>query len=646
MDIKEFHILIQYQYMKRSTAKAVKRRLLIKKKKMNFQNNNNSQTDTNETLEELPSGVSRVDATSSMEEKHSEPLQITTGITFNQVGSQVPSVPSTPTMNVANRNNPAVVMLNKETENVTVNVTPEPKQFVMQPIVEKKTETASEPDPEPIIVRPPNTVTERKVLPKHPGEKTVGLNMIVKNEAKIIMRCLESIKDWIDYWVICDTGSTDGTQEIITSFFQKHNIPGELHQHKWKSFGQNRTDAIKLAVRKTDYIVLIDADMALKVKNKDFKKRLGIDVYQIPQTSISSNPSVTPKRYYIRRLVDANYNYEYVGRTHECIECTSKVVQIANNDDIEFDDHEDGANRPEKYVRDIAFLEEDLAEQPRNTRTMTYLAQSYYGLALVTKGSDSEKSKQAFVKAINMYRRRIGAGGAYLEEIWYCKYNLAKCHRDMEKPWNEILPLYLEAYYYRPIRVEPLYEIIFRYRCKNEYQNGYDYSKLALNIPIPYTELLPVMTDVYNCLVIDDIAICAFHIGKMKEARRLWTRILTEGKCNETHRRNIQGNLNFCNQEIAKKASKELIDTNVQSNKPILCFYIGYATNIEPEEDNSESKAYGSELALLKLAGQLIKYYNIYVVRPVLDEHLHKMESCSSTLPNILIFKKDIRLIY
>ena len=39
--------------------------------------------------------------------------------------------------------------------------------------------------------------------------------MIVKNESKIIKRCLDSVKDHIDYWVIVDTGSTDGTQDII-----------------------------------------------------------------------------------------------------------------------------------------------------------------------------------------------------------------------------------------------------------------------------------------------------------------------------------------------------------------------------------------------------------------------------------------------
>ena len=45
------------------------------------------------------------------------------------------------------------------------------------------------------------------------------LSMIVKNETHIIKECLDSIYKYVDYWVIVDTGSTDGTQELIKNFF-------------------------------------------------------------------------------------------------------------------------------------------------------------------------------------------------------------------------------------------------------------------------------------------------------------------------------------------------------------------------------------------------------------------------------------------
>ena len=52
-------------------------------------------------------------------------------------------------------------------------------------------------------------------------QPTVGLNMIVKNESKVIVTTLTNLLKQIEfsYWVISDTGSTDGTQEIIQDFF-------------------------------------------------------------------------------------------------------------------------------------------------------------------------------------------------------------------------------------------------------------------------------------------------------------------------------------------------------------------------------------------------------------------------------------------
>jgi glycosyltransferase involved in cell wall biosynthesis len=67
--------------------------------------------------------------------------------------------------------------------------------------------------------------------------KTLCLTMIVKNEENILERCFDSIKDYIDFWIICDTGSTDNTKQFIINYFNKHKIKGELHLCEWKNFG-------------------------------------------------------------------------------------------------------------------------------------------------------------------------------------------------------------------------------------------------------------------------------------------------------------------------------------------------------------------------------------------------------------------------
>ena len=91
---------------------------------------------------------------------------------------------------------------------------------------------------------------------------TICLNMIVKNESHIIRETLENIMAHIpiDYWVICDTGSTDTTISDIISFFEEKKIPGDIHKHEWIDFGTNRTLALKEAFGKTDYLLIFDAD--------------------------------------------------------------------------------------------------------------------------------------------------------------------------------------------------------------------------------------------------------------------------------------------------------------------------------------------------------------------------------------------------
>ena len=65
---------------------------------------------------------------------------------------------------------------------------------------------------------------------------TLCLNMIVKNESKVITRLLESVSPIIDTYCICDTGSTDDTKEIITNFFNEKNIPGKIVEEPFKDF--------------------------------------------------------------------------------------------------------------------------------------------------------------------------------------------------------------------------------------------------------------------------------------------------------------------------------------------------------------------------------------------------------------------------
>ena len=96
----------------------------------------------------------------------------------------------------------------------------------------------------------------------------VCLTMIVKDEERVVQRCVRSTLPLIDCWSILDTGSTDATEECVRSALG--HLPGSFHHSSWKGFGASRTEAFALAkasqhLGPEDWSLVIDADDTLVI---------------------------------------------------------------------------------------------------------------------------------------------------------------------------------------------------------------------------------------------------------------------------------------------------------------------------------------------------------------------------------------------
>src|SRR5690606_31494452 len=96
---------------------------------------------------------------------------------------------------------------------------------------------------------------EQRVI-RNDGRPSICLTMIVRNETSVIERCLKSVRPFIDCWSIVDTGSSDGTQQLVRAYLA--DLPGELHERVWQDFGHNRSEALTLARPWGDYLFVID----------------------------------------------------------------------------------------------------------------------------------------------------------------------------------------------------------------------------------------------------------------------------------------------------------------------------------------------------------------------------------------------------
>lgn len=327
-----------------------------------------------------------------------------------------------------------------------------------------------------------------------PGKKTICLNMIVKDESAVIERCLRSVRDWIDYWVICDTGSTDATPEIVKRCLEK--VPGELHARPWVNFGHNRTEACRLAAGKADYLLFVDADMECRVHGP-FKPTLDRDAYYVRyEGSLDYSQPL---------LVRDGLDWRFVGATHEYLHSPCKEISWGGLSDLTVRHHCDGGTRQEKLSRDLALLTRQLQQNPGDGRSMYYLAQTYREMGQLET-------------ALNWYTRRAKAGG-WPEEVWHALYQRGKLMQELGRPWIEVLDALLDAYQFRPTRAEPLYHVIHRYRLRECYQAAWAYARKAIQIPYP-TDRLFVERPVYEYLIPLEYAICCFYVGDHREAVR------------------------------------------------------------------------------------------------------------------------------
>lgn len=358
------------------------------------------------------------------------------------------------------------------------------------------------------------------------SEPKICLNMIVKDESAVICRCLESVKPIIDYWVIVDTGSHDGTQDIIKDFMKE--VPGELHEKPWKNFGHNRNEALQLAKGKAEYVLFIDADETLVYDQNFTLPKLTQDFYYITTEYSGTN-------YHRAQLIKNSLNWAWQGVLHEAIDCpfarTNGVLHGVKNF-VRTDGNR--SQDPQKFQKDALVLEQALLEEPNNSRYVFYLAQSY-------------KDAGDYEKAIENYRKRMTMGG-WDQEIFWSQLQIGLMQELLELDEKTIVDSYLAAAKLRPSRAEPLYRLASYYRKAKKYDEGYKIALQALKIPVSEDSLL-VERWIYDYGLLTEFSICAYWVEKYMEAY-LASNLLLEKELPQNFKDCINGNLAWINEKL------------------------------------------------------------------------------------------------
>lgn len=357
--------------------------------------------------------------------------------------------------------------------------------------------------------------------------------MIVRNEAHVIRRCLESVRPLVDTWLIVDTGSSDGTQGIVCEHFK--DIPGELFERPWRDFGHNRSEALALARDRADYVFVIDADDMLVVPPGFVLPALTLDAYSLPVEDAGAT--------YWRMCVAATrLEWRYVGVLHEYLTCGDDGFSRGNLPELKIvrtmeGGRGKGIDRAEKYANDARVLERALAEEPGNARYVFYLAQSYRDCGQLRK-------------SLKTYQRRAAMGG-WDEEVWYSLYEVARLSERLGLPSETVVDRYLAAFQFRPQRAEPLVELARFHRERKQFALAYLFALRATGMPKP-DDILFLDAATYAWRALDEFAVASYWVCNYQEALRACELLLDNASLPYDQLTRVTENLNFSRDALRK----------------------------------------------------------------------------------------------
>ena len=363
----------------------------------------------------------------------------------------------------------------------------------------------------------------------------ICLSMIVKNESAVIERCLRSVKPFVHAWAISDTGSTDGTQDIIRKFMA--DLPGELIERPWVDFATNRNQALELAARHGDYALIVDADDVLEADSGFAWSQLDAPGYMLEIVDTART------HYWRMALPRMGAGWVWRGVLHEALVSAAEPAATPHLAGLRIlRIYNDGARSQlpaaEKFDRDAEVLRRALKDEPDNARYAFYLAQS-----LRDAGRTGE--------ALRAYEKRVAMAG-WAEEVYFSMFQVAVLKERLAAAYADVVAAYLDAFDFRPSRAEALCELARFCRLNKRHAAAREFARIAAASPLP-GDLLFIDRSVYDWRARDELAIAEYWCGNYAESARLCRELLADLRLPESERARMQSNLDFSLPHLAAR---------------------------------------------------------------------------------------------
>lgn len=327
---------------------------------------------------------------------------------------------------------------------------------------------------------------------------TISLCMIVRDEAEVLERCLESVRDLVDEIVIADTGSVDRTKEIAAAFTDR------IYDYKWEDdFSAARNFAFSQATG--EYLLWMDADDIFPASEKrkfyDLKKELEQKpcdvVMMIYDTGFDENGKAVFS-YYRERLIRNCTKARWQGRVHEAVQPFGEVRW----EDIHFEHRK---KKEDFSDRNLRIYEKMIGEgqklEPRE--------QFYYGRELY----DHER----YEEAERIFEQFLREPAAWLENRLDAVRLRASCLRVLQRE-EESLDCLLSALRLVPPTGEHCCDIGWYFFCREEWENAVFWYENALHAENRKEKGAFVQEECYGYIPCIQLCVCFDRLGDRKRA--------------------------------------------------------------------------------------------------------------------------------
>lgn len=331
--------------------------------------------------------------------------------------------------------------------------------------------------------------------------RTLSLCMIVKNEEKILARCLNSVKDIVDEIIIVDTGSTDRTREIASKYTSM------VYDFEWvQDFAKARNFSFSKATQ--DYIMWLDADDVIleedRKKLKELKKQMDgtADIYMLNYNyaqDAEGNCTIMQKR---ERILKRERNYQWISPIHEVIVPTGNIVDV----DITITHRKEEIKDLERNLKIFRKMKEN--GEPFDDRQEYAYAKELYYL------HHYEEATIEYEKFIEKYKDNYRNIKDYMNSA---VVELLECYKILDISENKRLDLLLLMLK----NTKPIPECCCKmgdiFLDRKEYETAIFWYEMAINVGshfqgenMRYNDFTP-----YICL-----GVCYYWLGDMKKAKQ------------------------------------------------------------------------------------------------------------------------------